>query len=402
VVKKRLKRTLGLWKATIAGIGIILGAGIYAVIGVAAGSAGNALWIGFLIAGLVAGLSGLSYAELSSIFKRNAAEYDYVKKAFTKPIAFIVAIMILFAAIFVASAVALAFGGYFQSITGLSVFWVALGLLIVLTIINIKGIELSTTLNIVFTFIEAAGLVFIILLGLKHFGSVNYFEMPFGFSGVLQSTALVFFSFLGFESIVKLAEETKDPGKTIPKAILYSVAITTIVYVLVALSVVSIVDWKMLSTSLSPLADVAGSALGAYTFLIIAVVALFSTTNTVLMEMVTASRMIYGMAREKVLPKHWGLVNIKWQTPHYAILAVSFFSFIFLLFNNLERVASLANFFTFLTFAMVNLSVIVLRYTYKKKRLFRVPVSIGKLPLLPLLGGLLSLGMLYYVVLGIV
>ncbi len=400
--ERGLKRTLGLWKTTIAGIGIILGAGIYALIGVGAGSAGPALWLSFLVAGFVATLSGLSYAELSSIFKGDAAEYDYIEKAFHKHIALIISISILFAVVFVSAAVALGFGGYFQSLFGFDIFWIAFVLLLILTIINWLGIELSSTLNIIFTVIEASGLLFIILLGIPKWGSVNLFYMPHGFSGVLQAGALVFFSFLGFESMVKLTEETKNPSKNMPRAIIFAVTITTVIYILVAVSAVSVLDWQALNSSKSPLADVAGQGLGAYTFVVIALVALFSTTNTVLMELVTGSRMIYGMAREKVFPRWLGNINRVTRTPHYAVFAVGLFSLVFLFFNDLERVASLANFFTFITFAMVNFAVIVLRKSYPKKRSFVVPGSVFGVPILPLLGGLLSLGMLYYVWLGIV
>ena len=400
--KRGLKRTLGLWKTTIAGIGIILGAGIYALIGVGAGSAGPALWLSFLIAGFVAALSGLSYAELSSIFKGDAAEYDYIEKAFHKHIALVISIFILFAVVFVSAAVALGFGGYFQSVFGFNIFWIAFVLLIILTIINWSGIEFSSTLNIIFTFIEAGGLIFIILLGIPKWGSVNLLQMPHGFSGVLQAAALVFFSFLGFESMVKLTEETKNPSKNMPKAILFAVTITTLIYILVAVSAVSVLNWEALHASSSPLADVAGQGLGQYTFIVIAIVALFSTTNTVLMELVTGSRMIYGMAREKVFPGWLGRVNGLTRTPHYAVFAVGLFSLVFLFFNDLERVASIANFFVFLTFAMVNFAVIALRKNYTKKRSFTVPGSMFGVPVLPLLGGVLSLGMLYYVWLGIV
>jgi basic amino acid/polyamine antiporter, APA family len=398
----KLKRTLGFWQASIAGIGIILGAGIYALIGVAAGSAGPALWLSFAIAGFIAALTGLSYAELSSIFKKNAAEYDYIEKAMNKYLAWIIAVMINFAAIFTAAAVALGFGGYFQGITGISIFWSATILIILLGAINLLGIKPTITLNAIFTFIEAAGLIFIIFLGIKHWGTVDLLHMPSGFQGVLQSAALVFFSFLGFEAIVKLTEETKNPSKNIPKAVIFSIGITTLIYILVAVSAVSLVSWESLAQSTSPLADAARAGLGSYTFIIMAIIALFSTTNTVLMEIITSSRMIYGMARRHAFPSIFGAVNKATQTPHYAIVVVTLLAFTFLLFQNIERVASLANLFTFLTFAAVNFATIILRKTHKKKRPFRVPGQLFGIPILPLLGGLLSLGMLYYVFLGIV
>lgn len=400
-LKSDLKRTLTLWQVTLCGIGIILGAGIYALIGIGAGHAGNALWLSFLIAGIIAGLTGLSYAELSSVFTKSAAEYDYIHKAFNKTLAWIVAAMMIFAALFTVATVAIGFAGYLERLTSVPVFAGAVGLVFLLTLINLWGIRESTLFNIILTLIEAGGLLFIILLGMPHWGSVSIVTMPHGFSGVLQASALVFFSFLGFESIVKLAEETKNPTKTIPKAIVFSVIFSTLIYILVSLSAVSILDWKILSASNAPLADVAGIALGGYTFLLLGLVALCSTTNTALMDMVTASRQVYGMAKRKTLPLR--LSNLgKTKTPYNAILFVSILVLVFLVFQDLERLASIANFFTFSGFALVNLAVIVLRKTYPQKRSFKVPGSIFGVPIIPLLGCITSVGMLYYVFAGII
>jgi len=398
----KLKRALGFWQASICGIGIILGAGIYALIGVAAGVAGPALWLSFLIAGIIATLTGLSYAELSSIFKKDGAEYDYINKAFNPYFAWFVGVMMLFAAIFTAATVALGFGGYFQSLTGLPVLLMAFVLLIVLTIINFIGIRESAFLNTIFTVIEASGLIFIIILGIKHWGSVNLLEMPNGMTGVLRAGALVFFSYIGFESIVKLTEETKHATKNIPRAVMFSVAVSTVIYVLVAVSAVSLLSWQKLGVSTAPLAEVAGVGLGKYTFLIIGIIALFSTTNTVLMDIVTTSRMVYGMARRKVLPRFLGVVHGVTRTPYAAIAVVSIITGLFVLIHDIERVASIANFFTFLTFALINFAVIALRFSYKQKRSFKIPLSLFGVPVLPLLGGLSSLGMLYYVWMGII
>lgn len=397
-----LRRALGFWQASICGMGIILGAGIYALIGVAAGSGGPALWLGFLIAGVIAGLTGLSYAELSSIFKRDAAEYDYVHKAFGKSIAWILAMTMVFAAIFTSSTVALGFGGYLSGLIGWNILWSAVALVIVLTAINFSGIKESVIINTILTIIEASGLIFIIALGISSWGRVDIWQMPYGISGVMRSAALVFFAFIGFESIVKLTEETREPVKNIPRAVIFSIILSTILYVLVAVSAVSIMDWQALSVSTSPLADVAQTGLGGYTFIIIAIVALFSTTNTVLMDLVTTSRIVYGMAKERVLPRVLGRVQGATRTPHYAALAVCALTILFVFIRDIERVASIANFFTFLTFGMVNFAVVTLRFTYKTKRPFRVPGSMLGIPIIPLIGGIASLGMLYYVFAGIV
>ena len=226
----KLSRELNLWQVTVAGVGIILGAGIYALIGVAAAGAGNAIWLAFLISAIVAAFSGLSYAELTSMFKGDAAEYDYIKKAFNKKLAFFVSMMILAAGMVSAATVSLGFAGYFIKIVGISTIVAALGLIVLMTLINFTGIKESAWFNTVSTFIEFGGLILVIYLGVKNWGTVNLMEMPTGLPGVFSTAALVFFAYMGFESIIKLREETKNPEKNIPLALIYSIIITSIVY----------------------------------------------------------------------------------------------------------------------------------------------------------------------------
>ncbi|MEK6848507.1 MAG: APC family permease, partial [Nanoarchaeota archaeon] len=259
----RLKKELGLVQVTLAGIGIILGAGIYALIGVAAGNGGNAIWLSFLLSAIVAIFTGLSYAELSSMFKSDAGEYDYVNEAINSFFARGIGISMIIAAIIAAATVSLGFAGYIYTLFPLNILVYAGLILLCMTLINYKGIKETSWFNSFATIIELLGLLIIIVLGLFHIGEVNYFEMPQGFSGVLSSAALVFFAFIGFESIVKLREETKNADTVIPKAVIYSVFITSVLYVLVAFAAISIVGWETLSTSDAPLATVAAAALGS-------------------------------------------------------------------------------------------------------------------------------------------
>ncbi|MBS3153092.1 amino acid permease [Candidatus Woesearchaeota archaeon] len=393
-----LRRELGIFQVTIAGVGIILGAGIYALLGVAAGTSGNATWLAFLISALIALFTGLSYAELSSIFKGDSGEYDYIKYALSKWYAFLIGLSMIAAGFISAAAVALGFAGYFTQLVSMPLIVVALLLVILMTLINFVGIKETSWFNTVSTFIEFGGLVIIIFLGLKNFGSVNYFDMPQGITGVFSSAALVFFAYMGFESIVKLGEETKDPAKVIPRSLLYSVVITAVLYVLVALAAVSIIGWEELNASSAPLATVAAAVLGSKAFILLGIIALFSTSNTVLITMVATSRLAYGMAKEKSLPKFLSLVHERTRTPWAAILIIMLLTFLFTVIGDIEIVANLTNLFLFITFASVNLSMIVLRYKLKdRKRSFRCPVNIGNFPVIPLLGFLSSLGMLVFV-----
>lgn len=395
----KLKRELGLFQVTVCGVGIIVGAGIYVLLGIAAGYAGNAVWISFLLAAILAVLTGLGYAELSSFFKGDAGEYDYTKAAFNRKIAKIIGLLVIFTGVTTSATVALGFGGYLKGMINIPIIASAVALLIFMSYVNFRGIKESSRLNVIFTFFEVFGLIMIIAIGLKFFGKANYFEMANGFTGVFKATALAFFAYVGYESIVKLTEETKNPTKTIPKAIILSIIITSILYVLVAVAAISIVGWETLSSSKAPLAAVVGTAFGnlPILILIISIIALFSTSNTVLMALLTTSRTIYGMAEEKSLPEKLSSVYKRNRTPWLAILVTLIVSMAFALMGDIELIANLANIFIFLTFAIINLSLIVLRYKMPNaNRKFKVPFNINRFPVLTALGVLGSLMMLYY------
>lgn len=401
--KPKLKRALGLFEVTAYGVGIILGAGIYALIGKGAAVAGNALWMAFLIGAAIAALTGLSYAELGSLFPKEAAEYVYSKKAFrSKLIPFLIGWLIIITGTIAGATVALGFGGYFYAITGINPIIAAGALIIILSTLNFYGIKESARVNILFTVIEAAGLLFIIFLGISFFGSVNYFELPStGFMGVMGAAVLLFFAFIGFEDIVNLAEETRKPRKVIPKALIISVIVTAIVYVLVSISVVSILPWETLGQSAAPLADVSEAALPG-SHILLSFIALFATANTVLILLIVESRMIWGMAREKSLPKILSTIHPTRKTPWVAILFTMVLAILFMSSGNIKVIAEITDIGVFLIYFSVNMSLIWLRYRRPGKRVFRVPINIGKFPVLPALGAIFSFGMLFFFTLEVI
>ncbi len=393
--KVELKRALGLWEVTLSGVGIILGAGIYALLGEAAGLAGNAVWISFALSAIVALLTGLSYAELSSMFPKASAEYEYTVQAFGRRLAFVIGWLIIFSGAIGAATVSLGFAGYFSTLFGAHRLTSALVLVVILSGIIFVGIKQSAWVAIIFTLIEALGLVIIIILGIPSFGSVDYLEMPLGIDGIFQASALIFFAFIGFEEIVKLSEEAKDPEKTIPKALILAITASIILYVLVSLSAVSVLGWQDLSRSDAPFADIANAAFGRSAFFILSVVALFATTNTVLLMLLAASRIIYGMAGSSSLPEALGRVHPVTRTPWIAILASMFLCMGFVLLEDIAFVANVNNFTVFVTFIVINAALILLRYRKPEiPRPFKVPLAVGWLPVLPLLGMILNAFML--------
>ncbi|MEX2313630.1 MAG: amino acid permease, partial [Nitrosopumilaceae archaeon] len=228
-----LKRHMGLFQITMYGVGLILGAGIYVLIGEAAGLAGDAVWISFVLAAIVAVIAGLSYAELSSVFPKAAAEYTFIKNSFKSNfLGFIIGWLTAVTSIITAAVVALGFGGYLAEFIELPIVISAILLLGALSLINFFGIRESSWTNIILTLVEAAGLVIIIYIGFTFAAPepVNYFESPTGLSGIVIAFVLIFFAFVGFEDMANVAEEVKKPSRTIPKAILLSISITGVIY----------------------------------------------------------------------------------------------------------------------------------------------------------------------------
>ncbi len=382
-----LRRDLSLFQATMAGVAIIVGAGIYALIGAGAAEAGNAVWLSFLLGALVAAFTGLSYAELSSMFPKDAGEFLYTEHAFGKKLAFVIGYLVIIAGVIASAAVALGFAGYFSSLFGVGhLILIATVLIIILSLINYSGIKQSVTINVLLSIVEVLGLVMIVLFSLKYFGKINYFEMPHGISGVFSAAALIFFAYIGFDSIVKLSEETKSAKKVIPKALVLSIIITTILYITVSAAAVSVLGWQVLAASKAPLADVAAALLGPVAFVLLSIVALFSTTTTVLMELVVTSRMLYGMGKEGFIRK-LSAISGKTRTPYIAVFVAAVLSILFTLFGKINIVAGLTDVAIFFVFIVVNAALIYLRYKEPNaKRGFRVPLNVGKFPVLSLLG----------------
>jgi APA family basic amino acid/polyamine antiporter len=234
-----------------------------------------------------------------------------------------------------------------------------------------------------------------VLLGGGKLQRVDYLEIP-SFYGVLSGAILAFFAYIGFESIAKMGEEIKEPEKNMPRAILLSILITTFLYIVVALAAVSIVSPETLYKSPEPVSTVA-EAIHPSLRVILSIIALFSTGNTVLLILISTSRMIYGLASQNIFPQILSKVHPKTNTPHYAVWVTGMVAILLLFFKNIQTVAEVTNLWIFICFFFVNLSVLLLRY--KKPYLltsFKAPLNIGKFPILSFLGLVTSLAMIVY------
>ena len=386
-VEARLHRTVGLFGASVSGIAIVLGAGIYVLVGEAAGLSGNAVWAAFVVAAVLAAGTGLSYAELSSMFPEAGAAAAYAKEAFGARVAFVTGWMDVSVNAIAAPAVALGFGRYLGALTGLPPTPVAVAVLLVCAAIVLIGVGQTVGIAAVFALIEVAGLLFVIVVGAPRLGDVDLLSVHNGMTGLLGGAALVFFAYEGFEEIATLSEEVKDPTRTIPIALIVSVVVTTVIYALVCAVVVSVVPWQELATSDAPLAEVVGRLMGDRFARGISFVALFATGNTVLLVLATGPRAIYGMANRGLLPAAFGRVWAARGTPWVAIFGVTAVAILFAVSGDISFVAQVTNFAVFTLFVVVNGTVMRLRFTQPDRaRPFRVRPTLLGLPLPSLVG----------------
>ncbi|MBP9081583.1 MAG: amino acid permease [Bacteroidia bacterium] len=399
-----LRRTLGLAECVFFGVGSILGAGIYTLIGKVAGVSGNLIWLSFFIASMSALFTAFSYAELSAAFPKAGGEYEYAKKAFGKKTGVFLGLTISLNGIISGATVAIGFAGYLSELIGINLLVSAMGIIIVLFGVNVLGIRGSSIVNIIFTLIEVSGLLFVIYVAIPYIGDVNYLEIPAnGFNAILAASSLAFFAYIGFEEIVKLAEETKSPEKNIPRALFISSIIVMVTYSLVAISAVSVIPYEDLGNSSSPLADVIGKDYGKTGVIIISVIALFATGNTILSNMVGSSRVILNMSKETKAMKLLSYISPKRKSPLYALVLILLLMLGFALIGNIETIARIATVFIFITFIVVNLSVIVLRIRQKEiLRPYRIPWNINNIPVLSVMGIISTLVLLGYTIYSLV
>ncbi|MEM9887037.1 MAG: amino acid permease [Bacteroidota bacterium] len=399
-----LKRHLGFWDIIMFGIGGIVGAGIYAIIGEAGGLAGNMLWLSFAIAAVVALLTGLTYAEFVSLFPDSGGSFEYVKQGFGQKIALILSVFMLFTGIVAAAAIAISFSDYLTRLLDVPNWTSTLGILILMSLLNIVGIQQASWFNTLATIVTLAGLAAVVIFAIPAWGSTPLLESPpKGTTGILSGTALIFFSFVGFEDLVKMAEETKEPEKNMPRGILISGVAVLLIYILIAVSAVSILDWKELSERNGPLAAVMETVAGKTWANILIGVALFATSKTILSNILGTSRLVYDVARDSKANWMKKLTSVAKATgtPIFSIIAITALAIVFGLIGNLKVVASISNVLIFLVFLMVNFAMISYRINHEKAKdaPFRIPLNINNIPIptvIAIVGLLILLGFNIY------
>jgi amino acid transporter len=393
----QLKPVLGQIQLIFYSVGVIVGAGVYSVLGAAADLAQYNLWISFLVGAGVALLTAISYAEMATSFPAAGAEYVYIRRAWPKAdwLAFGVGSIILIGGAATAATVAVAFGGYLRVFVDVPAPIAALLLVAGCTAFNIWGLRESSWLNILFTSIEVVGLLMVIVAAL-----ISDAPMPaaptIAESSVMAAAALLFFVYLGFEEIANLAEEVRNPGRDLPIALFVSLGITTGLYVAVAFAVLSLATPAELSGSEAPLAAAVQKAWSGAAGTL-STIALFATANTVLITVIATSRVAFSMARDREISIVFAQLLPVRQTPWLAAILTFGMAAVLVPIGNVKVLAELSSFAALVAFFAVNAVLIVLRYRMPgHKRPFRVPFAIGRLPVLPLIAIASIIGLLVH------
>lgn len=399
-----LRRVMGPKLLLLFIVGDILGTGVYALTGTVAGEVGGAAWAPFLIAFLVATITAFSYLELVTRYPQAAGAALYTHRAFgVHFLTFLVAFTVMCSGITSASTASNAFAGFLNDGFGLGftkgsdgILALALGFMALVAVINFRGVGESVKANVILTCVELSGLLMIIFIGFfamaqgrADFSEVMIFQSSQekgAFLSLTAATALAFFAMVGFEDSVNMAEEIKDPVKIFPRIMLAGLGITGVIYVLVAICAVALVPVGDLSDpdKGSALTQVVRAGAPNLPFdKIFPFIGMFAVANSALINMLMASRLIYGLARQGVLPHGLGLVHRERRTPWVAILFTTALAFGLIYFvvtrSDLPAVSLLGGTTALLllcVFTVVNISLLVLRKQKVGHEHFRSPTAL--------------------------
>ncbi|MHA1166128.1 MAG: APC family permease [Alphaproteobacteria bacterium] len=389
-----LKRELTLPLVTLYGLGVTVGAGIYVLIGAAAAKAGIYAPVSFLLAACVVAFTGLSYSELGTRFPVSAGEAAYVRKGFnSQALSLLVGVLVAVSGVVSSAAISIGASEYLRHFISLPPDVMTAFIILLLGLAVAWGILESVMVAALLTLIEIGGLVLVIYRGFalkpELMSELDRLVPPFevgAWTGILSASLLAFFAFIGFEDIANVAEEVKQPRKTLPKAIILTLLITTLIYFAVVSVVVLVVPMNTLSVSTAPLAlifEQAGSRAGNL-FIVIAVVA---TVNGVLIQMIMASRVLYGLASQGSLPGVLAYINPVTRTPLVATALVVAIILVLALALPITELAETTSRIVLCVFMLVNLALLRLKWSGRDADddVFQVPMWV------PIMGFVTSL-----------
>ena len=405
---QQLRRAIGTLDLTALGLGAVVGTGIFVIIGEAISDAGPGIIVSFVLAGVTCLFSALSYAEMAAAVPVSGSAYTYSYATMGELVAWIIGWDLILEYGFSVAVVAVGWGDYLRDLLS-SVFSItipasissppgdggtinvtAVVLVLGVTAVLVAGVRESTRFNTIMVAFKLGVLALFIVLAFTAFDSGNLSPFaPHGFGGIRSSAALIFFAYIGFDAISASSEEVKDPGRSLPKAIIGSLVIATLVYIVVAVAAVGAVPFAQLAGDGKPLATVLDSAPASPGRAnIISLGALVAITSVVLTVLYGQTRITYAMCRDGLLPRGFARLSTRRRTPVCITLAFGLMAAAFAAFIPLSELAELVNIGTLFAFLLVNLGVIVLRRTKPDlDRPFRVPL----VPVVPLIGAALCI-----------
>jgi amino acid transporter len=376
-----LKRAIGPAQLMLYGTGSMLGAGIYGLVGKAAGVMGGAVWIAFLVAMVAALLTGISYASIASRYPKAAGAAYAAQRAYRVPwLSYLIGLAVVcsgLASIATQSKVVaenlnallgLDFGVTFAGAPA-EILVLAIGFLLLIAAIVYRGITESLWVNALCTLVEALGLLLVVAVGIRFWGAASLLEVPPGADGssgltaglILQGSILTFFSFLGFEDMLNVAEEVEKPERTIPIALIGAMIFASLVYIAVSITAVSVVPWQELADAPGPLRLVIERAAPWFPAVGFTLITISAVANTALVNYVMGSRLLYGMARQGLLPARLGKVHAARRTPHVAIGMLLAVVVALQFAGDIEQLASATVLLLLFVFVLVNGALIVLK-----------------------------------------
>jgi amino acid transporter len=401
---------MGLFALVVYGVGDMVGSGVYGTVGKAAGQLGNAVWLAFVVSMVAAMLTGLSYASIASRYPRAGGAAYVTHRAFGFPfLSYVVGLTVTASGLTSMATSTNVFSGILADMLGLAkrlgrlhwsvggatildadlgTFAVVLVFLAFLTFVNFWGIRESMWTNLLCTAIEVAGLLFIVAVGVRYWGSVNYLETPRATAtttglapGMLLSGAvLTFFAFVGFEDMLNVSEEVKDPQRTMPRGMLMALGVVTLLYILIAVTAVSVVNYKELAAAPAPLAAITGKAAPWLPAWVFKAITMFAVANTVLINYIMGSRCLYGMARQGLVPAPLARVHHARRTPHVAILVLLVLVTILTVLGGIADLGTATGLLLLACFAVVNGALIALKLRPAEPRgRFEVPIVVPAL-----------------------
>jgi amino acid transporter len=394
----KLKRVIGPRVLTVFVLGDILGAGIYALVGEVGAEVGGAIWTAFAAAFVLAFFTAFAYAELVTKYPRAAGAALYTHRAFRRQfVTFMVAFAVMSSGIASASTLARAFAGdYLSEFIDLPLVLAAIGFIVLVAAINLRGIAESVSVNVVLTVIEVVGLLIIVTIGVAALSEgagdlSRNFEFKEGesvFAAIVGGTALAFYTMIGFEDSVNVAEEAKQPSRNYPRALFTGITVAGLLYMLVTVTASYVVPTGQLGGSDAPLLEVVEiGPLGVPTKLF-AFIALMAVSNSALINMIMASRIVYGMADQGIVSRHFARVLPERRTPIAAIAFTTVIAVVLIATGDLSSLADTTVLLLLFVFTIVNAAALILRREPVEHDHFSAP------SVFPVLGAVVSVALI--------